>query len=111
MDKRLWWTFGIILAVIFFAVILINYKPVRQSTTDVAKCIGKNSIVYVQLGCHACETQEQMFGDDYQYLNVVDCFYERDKCTEIQATPTWEIKGQYYKGVQSIETLKELTGC
>jgi hypothetical protein len=111
MNKRLWWTFGIILAVIILATTLILYKPAQQTTTDVAKCIGENSIVYVQLGCHACETQEQMFGDDYQYLNVIDCFYERDKCTGIQATPTWEINGEYYKGVQSIDKLKELTGC
>ena len=44
-------------------------------------------------------------------LNVIDCFYEQEKCTNIQYTPTWIINGQKYEGFQSIEKLKELTGC
>ena len=75
------------------------------------KCIGQESVLYVQLGCHACETQQEIFGDNYKYLNRIDCFYEKEKCPGIEATPTWEIKGKRYKGVKSIEKLRELTGC
>jgi hypothetical protein len=95
---------------IVFLVISLTKKP-ANTDANVAKCIGKNSVLYVQLGCHACEIQKNIFGDNYQYLNKIDCFYEPDKCTNITATPTWTIKSQNYVGVQTVEKLKELTGC
>ena len=102
-----------IIIVILVIIALLILKNLNKPTTteEIAKCIGQNSELYTQLGCHACEAQEEMFGDNIQYLNIIDCFYERDKCNEIEATPTWKIKGKYYKGVQDIEALKELTNC
>lgn len=105
-------TLFIILAVITISVIVIVYRWNEQETPEhIAKCIGEKSILYVQLGCHACEKQEEMFGDNYQHLKVIDCYFERDKCGLITATPTWIINEEKYIGVQSIEKLKELTGC
>lgn len=103
-------TIIVILGLIWLLIYLKNSnKP--TTTEEIAKCIGENAILYTQLGCHACETQEDMFGEHYQYLEVIDCFYEREKCSEIEATPTWKIKGTHYKGVQEIKTLQELTNC
>ena len=65
----------------------------------------------MQLGCHACETQENMFGDNYKFITTVDCFFEMENCQGITHTPTWEIKGELYKGLHSIKELQELTGC
>ena len=110
MKKNLWVTIFVIIAVIILAIILMNRSPALVSK-DTAQCIGENSELYVQLGCHACETQEKMFGNNYEYLNIIDCFYERDKCSEITVTPTWIINEEKYTGVQTIEELKELTGC
>jgi len=101
-----------VVAVIILAVfLLINRKQETPEAT--AKCIGQNSILYVQLGCHACERQENLFIGSYQHLNVVDCFYDGSKCAVagISATPTWIINGKKYVGMQSVERLKELTGC
>ncbi|MFH1787720.1 MAG: hypothetical protein ABH811_02945 [archaeon] len=103
-------TILIIMFIIILAYFIINRQH-PETPNQVAECIGKNSILYIQLGCHACENQEDMFGENYQYLNKIDCFYERNKCDEITATPTWKIKGEFYEGVQSIKKLKELTGC
>ena len=110
MNKKNYVTILIILGIIIFSIIVLN-KPSIETSEDVVKCIGENSKLYVQLGCHACESQEELFGENYKYLDVVDCFYDRDKCSEIRYTPTWIIKGEKYVGVQSIEELKELTGC
>ena len=55
--------------------------------------------------------QEDMFGNTYEHLNVVDCWFEEEKCLEITGTPTWFIKGDYYAGKKEIEELKQLTGC
>jgi hypothetical protein len=103
-------TIAIVLILIIVLIVLKN-KPGNTTTEEIAKCIGEKSELYTQLGCSACETQEQMFGENYQYLTKIDCFYERDKCSDITATPTWKIKNQDYQGVQTIEKLQELTGC
>ncbi len=109
--KKKYITILIILGIIIFSIIIIFSEPNTETPEDIVKCIGQNSKLYVQLGCHACETQEKIFGENYKYLDVVDCFYERDKCSEIKYTPTWIIKGEEYVGLQSIEKLKELVGC
>ena len=105
-------TIAIILAIIIFAIIILN-KPLPVTSEEIAQCIGENSVLYTQLGCSHCEEQEELFGDNLKYLNIIDCFYEHEKCSveNIEATPTWIIKGEKYKGVQTIEKLQELTGC
>lgn len=104
-------TIVIILGVLVLAYFILN-KPIAPVTSEeVAKCIGDNSLLYTQLGCHACEKQEELFGETYQYLNTIDCWFERDKCGGVTATPTWIINGETIQGVQSVEKLQELTGC
>ncbi len=103
-------TITIILIIIVFAIFqLTKSKP--DTNEEVTKCIGENSVLYTQIGCHACEKQEEIFGENYKHLNVVDCFFERDACEGILKTPTWVIGEKKYEGTHSIETLKQLTGC
>jgi hypothetical protein len=110
MKKRSIVTLAIVLAVIILAVILLtrSHPDVSEET---AKCIGENSVLYSQLGCHACEYQEDLFGENYKYLNVIDCWIDQEKCLGIKGTPTWIINDQEYLGARTIEQLKELTGC
>jgi hypothetical protein len=112
MKKNSWVNIAIIAAVLIIAFFVLR-KPTPVTTEEIARCIGENSVLYVQLGCPHCKTQEDMFGNNKQYLKIVDCFYETasGKCTDIQSTPTWLISGKKYEGVQSIEKLQELTGC
>ena len=109
MKKRSLITILVILGVIVISMIIINSG--NGVSKETAMCIGENSELYVQLGCNACRHQEEMFGENKKYLNIIDCWYERDKCSNIEYTPTWIINGEKYTGVQSIEELKELTGC
>ena len=108
--KKRWITTIIILIIIVISIVIINSKG-NGVSKETATCIGENSELYTQFGCHACKIQEDMFGNSYKYLNIIDCFFEREKCTTITHTPTWIINGEKYRGVQSIEKLKELTGC
>lgn len=103
-------TILVIVAVIAVAIFIITRTKGTISAKTVL-CIANKSTIYVQLGCHACAIQEEMFGENYKYLNVIDCFFEKEKCSDITATPTWLINGEYRVGVQSIEELKQLTGC
>jgi hypothetical protein len=105
----------IIIVVLILSLFIILNKSAPQTSTNVAKCIGQNSVLYVQTGCSHCKDQEDLFGNNTQYLNEIDCIQadNMQKCisAEIQGTPTWVIKNQSYEGVQTIEKLKELTGC
>ncbi len=106
---------SIITLIIIFGIILLSFAILNKSHPDIeketAQCIGENSVLYIQLGCYACETQEKMFKNNYQYLNVVDCFFEREKCQNVKYTPTWIINGEEYTGAKDIDKLKELTNC
>ena len=110
MRKR-WITLILVAVVIIFAIVIMSVRGNGHTDKDVVKCIGAKSTLYVQLGCHACEKQEDLFGNNTAYLNIVDCYYEREKCPAIEYTPTWIINGNKYVGVHSVEDLQKLTGC
>ena len=111
-DINLLITVAISLAVLILALFLINSRK-AETPDEIAQCIGEKSLLYTQLGCHACEIQENVFGESYQYLNKIDCYYDTNACitANITATPTWIINGEKYVGVQSIAELQELTNC
>ena len=113
MNKKGLTTVIIIILVILLATFILNRSTSNDISEKVAKCIGEKAILYIQLGCHACEIQEETFGEYYKHLTVVDCFFDREECLKgnIEATPTWVINGGKYKGAHSIDKLKELTGC
>ena len=105
-------TLAILLTITIIIILALTLKAdSNQTDKELAECIKNKAILYTQLGCHACIIQENMFGENYQYLNVVDCFYTPIECLGVDATPTWKINSELYRGVQSIEKLKELTGC
>ncbi len=113
-QKRIKTWINILMFVIIISIILfILTKPDKVIETDeeIVKCIAEKSTLYTQLGCHACGIQEDLFGKNYKYLDVVDCFYELDKCSGIEATPSWKIKREFYRGVHTIKQLQELTEC
>lgn len=116
-NKTKRWVINIAIILIVLALIgillAIKNSPNQNTTKEIAQCIGQKSTLYTQLGCHACGIQENMFGENYQYLNVVDCWHNHEKCVEkvIEYTPTWIINEEKVIGVQSIEKLQELTGC
>ena len=112
MKKKSLISLAVILIVIVIAVIILT-RSYPDTSDDVAKCIGTRATLYIQLGCHACEIQEEKFGDSYEFISEVDCFFEREKCItdNIEATPTWIIDGEKYVGAKSVENIQKLTGC
>lgn len=96
-----------------FIIILSVFIFLREEKADVetSKCIGGKSLLYIKTGCSHCKVQEDLFGENFKYLNVRNCADTPEKCTEITAVPTWIINEKEYFGIQSIDKLKELTGC
>ncbi len=119
--KKIWNTLVTILVVLIVAAIAffviygkMGGNVVEPTPAEVAKYIGEHAVLYVQTGCIHCKEQEDLFGENVRYLNIIDCFEEGNMqiCIneEIERTPTWVINGEKYEGVQTIEKLKELTG-
>ena len=105
--------FNIVAVIVFVTIVYFLFIPksVVETNEGIAKCIGERSTVYVQTGCSHCEDQLAMFQNYTSYLNQIDCAYTPEKCSGIEGTPTWKISNKLYVGVQSIDTLKSLTGC
>ena len=108
-------TIGVIVFILAVAGAIVYFKNFQGSAIQdtpleaFSRYLGENSVLYVQTGCSACKAQEDLFGANIKYLNIVNCLTDRQACAEIEKTPTWIIDGQKYVGVQSIEKLKELT--
>lgn len=107
----------IIIAIIIIIPLIIKFGHFPDGSDvlkNTAKCIGEKATIYTSESCIYCKKQEKMFGDNYQYLNIVDCKEEPQKCIEadITGTPTWVLEdGTKLIGVQDIEELKEATNC
>jgi glutaredoxin len=75
------------------------------------------STMYGAYWCPHCADQKAMFGDAVDQLPYVECAADGenaqpDLCSAkgVQAYPTWEINGQLYPGVKSLEDLAQLSG-
>ncbi len=79
-----------------------------------AQCLkDKGAIVYGNDFCQYTGKQLAMFGSSAKKLNYVKCAENKNLCDDngIKITPTWEINGNFYKEVQQLQRLSELTGC
>ncbi len=91
-----------------------------ESYDEFAQCLNDEGLVlYGAFWCGHCADQKKMFGDAVHSLNYVECdprdpAGQPDVCLAegIEAYPTWKYSdGRAWSGVQSFETLSEITGC
>ncbi len=74
--------------------------------------------MYGAYWCPHCHTQQELFGKQaFTALTYIECDprgkdAQPDLCkaAKIQAYPSWEIRGKYYTGRQSLEKLAILSG-
>ncbi len=120
MSKEKMITLTVVILVLLVAGGILLYKNFQGSTIkqtpaeDFAIYLGEHAVLYVQAGCIHCKEQEDLFGANARFLTIIDCLTEEgmQQCVlgGIESTPTWIINGEKYVGVQSIDTLKSLTG-
>lgn len=86
----------------------------RQALAQHLTNIGAR--MYGAYWCPYCNRQEQLFGDAFEAIDYVECDSRGANarpqlCREagIQGYPTWEINGQLYPGMQTLETLADLS--
>jgi glutaredoxin len=73
--------------------------------------------MYGAFWCPHCQDQKAMFGDAAKLLPYVECdprgeHSQTKLCKEkqIKGFPTWEIDGEFYASVQSLNNLADLSG-
>ncbi|MBE9155885.1 hypothetical protein IQ265_03425 [Nodosilinea sp. LEGE 06152] len=76
-----------------------------------------DGVMYGAYWCPHCADQKAMFKASAERLPYVECAADGDNpqpelCQQkgIQGYPTWEIGGQLYPGVRSLDELAELSG-
>ncbi|MAF88932.1 MAG: hypothetical protein QGI80_00965 [archaeon] len=89
------------------------------SLDSFTECLAEsNAVMYGAYWCPHCTTQKEMFGDSISGVLYVECDSkgkntkpELCRQNNIQSYPSWIIDGRTYSGVQSLQTLSDITGC
>ena len=96
-------------------VIYLSIKPDSLGQYDVfAQCLTEKGIKMYGTGwCSYCQKQKDSFGNSFKYVDFVDCDKDKQECLSagVQGYPTWNINGENYPGLQSLERLAQLSGC
>lgn len=73
--------------------------------------------LYTTYWCPYCNRQQALFGSAVTKLQVVECDpqgknAQPEQCAQAQVSsyPTWQLNGQLYRGLQSLEELATLCG-
>lgn len=84
------------------------YKEFAQCLTDA------NVVMYGTDWCSHCTDQKDMFGDDFDYIEFVNCDFNSEECSAagVYGYPTWTIDGELLgAGVQTFQDLGEAASC
>jgi len=103
-----------VLIIIFLSLTIYLYAQKPGNYNDFATCLSdKGAIVYGNDYCSFTVQQLGFFGKSKEHLNYIKCIDSGGLCEEkgVQITPTWEIDGNTYSGVQDFEKLSVITGC
>ena len=107
---------GVLAAMLVVAMgYLFSIIPAASGNFDsFTKCLSeKGMVVYGNDWCRYTQQQMSAFGASTGYLNYVKCDENSELCRRkgVRITPTWEIDGNIYSGIQKFETLSEISGC
>jgi len=82
---------------------------------EFAQCLNDADVtMYGADWCGHCADQKDMFGEDFEYIDYVNCDFHTEECSAegIVGYPTWKIGGKLLgRGVQTFDALAEASGC
>lgn len=77
----------------------------------------RGAAMYGSYKCSHCERQKQLFGGAFGYITYVECSRSGPDpapalcaAKNIRSYPTWEIGGELYEGVRTLEQLGRISG-
>lgn len=97
----------LIIAGIFW---IMNNENLEEETM---KCIAEKSKIIVSPTCSWCAKQREDLGEYVDYFEFIDISQNPEilKQYNIKGTPSWIIDEEVYPGYQTIQELKQITGC
>ena len=108
-----WW-FYLVIAVLVFVVWSLMPSSADTGLDTFAQCLDdKGVVMYGTDWCPHCQNQKKLFGSSFDYIEFVDCDYNKEECLRnlVNGYPTWKINGQNYAGEQPLEALASYSGC
>ena len=117
-TKKSWKKYALI-SLLILAALIFSYTIYLRSQMpggydDFAKCLaGKGVVVYGNDVCQYTARELNFFGSSMRYLNYRKCAENKELCDAkgVKITPTWEINGKMYEGIQGLQKLAGLSGC
>ena len=90
-----------------------GYIVGEDSDKELAKCLTEKGVkLYTIDNCNYCEKQKKLFGNEaLKYLNYYECSGDILECSKLESVPAWEINGDIYYGIKSLDELRVLSGC
>jgi len=123
-NKKLMMIGGAIVLIVIIGIVFVLMAPIASGQPgeydSFAKCIGDSGATfYGAFWCPHCESQREMFGTSQDFLPYVECSTPDGKnqtqiCVSegISSYPTWDLpNGSRITGVQSFDTLSQVTNC
>jgi uncharacterized membrane protein/glutaredoxin len=114
---------GVIVGVVLFSSVFLQSKGLNADSNNswqvgLAKHLTETgAIMYGSYRCPHCAAQKGLFGEAFKYIRYVECDPTSKEanlalCLEkgIRGYPTWEIRGNFYTGLRSLEELSKLSG-
>ena len=103
---------GLILVLFILSISAYIKKPGEYD--NFVKCLTeKNVVIYGNDFCSYTVKQLNFFGKSKEHFNYIKCIDNKVLCDSkgVSITPTWEINGEMYGGIQGFEKLSILSGC
>lgn len=100
------------------AVNAVNSVPASPATLALVDHLNQQgATLYTTYWCPYCQQQQALFGSAVAKLQVVECDPKGanarpEQCAQAQVSsyPTWQVNGQLYRGLRSLEELATLSG-
>lgn len=104
----------LVLAALIFSYTLYLKSQMPGQYDDFARCLAeKGAVIYGNDICQYTARELNFFGSSMKYLDYVKCVENKELCDAkgVKITPTWEINGKMYEGIQGLQKLADLSGC
>ena len=113
--------------VLVFAVSYSVHSPAPEDTAQQAASFYQVSLarylsesgatMYGSYTCSHCERQKELFGNAFGHIPYVECSRRGPDpdpalcaAKKIRSYPTWEIGGEFYEGIRTLEQLGRISG-
>lgn len=111
-NKKFLIIFVLVAAILLL--IAVFWPQAVVSTTSFGQCLSEKGIkMYGNDNCPHCRDQKEILGEEFQYVDYVNCDFNDAECREngVKYYPTWTNGIHKIIGTQSLPNLAKFSGC